>query len=104
MNIKLLANYHLEYLSLKGGCTGSSESIHVKMPHCLKSHVAVHMFSILFCLSFRLATSVLQPVWRSNRLCGYEEPADGQVTWIWFCYIPGRELRGDCTIGAKPYY
>ena len=33
---------HLEFLSLKGGCTGSSESIHVKMPHCWKSHVAAH--------------------------------------------------------------
>ena len=23
-----------EFLSLKGGCRGSSESTHVKMPHC----------------------------------------------------------------------
>ena len=42
MNIKLLNEYHLEFLSLKGGCTGLSESIHVKMPHCWKSHVAAH--------------------------------------------------------------
>ena len=26
MNIKLLTEHHLEFLSLKGGCTGSSES------------------------------------------------------------------------------
>ena len=39
MNIKLLTKHHLEFLSLKGGCTGSSESTHVKMPHCWKSHV-----------------------------------------------------------------
>ena len=32
MNIKLLTAYHLGFLSLKGGCTGSSESIHVQMP------------------------------------------------------------------------
>ena len=25
------------------GCTGSSESTRVKMPHCRKSHVAAHM-------------------------------------------------------------
>ena len=25
-------------LSITGGCTGSSESIHVKTPHCWKSH------------------------------------------------------------------
>ena len=43
MNIKLLTEHHLEILSLKGGCTGLSESIHVKMPHCWKSHVAAHL-------------------------------------------------------------
>ena len=40
MTVKLLTEQHLEFLSLKGGCTGSSESIHFKMPHCWKSHVA----------------------------------------------------------------
>ena len=33
MNIKLLTEHHLEFLTLIGGCTGSSESIHVEMPH-----------------------------------------------------------------------
>ena len=28
--------------------TGSSESTHVKMPHCWKSHVAAHMFSFQY--------------------------------------------------------
>ena len=31
MNVKLLAEHHLEFLSLKGGCTGSSKSTLVKM-------------------------------------------------------------------------
>ena len=35
---KLLKEHHLECLSSKGGCRGSSESTHVKMPHCRKSH------------------------------------------------------------------
>ena len=43
MNIKLLNEHNLEFLSSKEGCTGSSESIHFKMPHCLKSHVAAHL-------------------------------------------------------------
>ena len=30
MTVKLLAEQHLEFLSLKGGCTGSSESTLVK--------------------------------------------------------------------------
>ena len=36
MIVKLLIEYHLEFLSLKGDCRGSSESTHVKMPHCWK--------------------------------------------------------------------
>ena len=43
MNIKLLNQHNLEFLSLKEGNTGSSESIHVKMSHCWKSHVAAHL-------------------------------------------------------------
>ena len=39
MTVQLLTEHHLECLSLKGGCTGSSESTPVKMPHCWKSHV-----------------------------------------------------------------
>ena len=42
MIAKLLAEHHLEFLSLKGGCRGSSESTHVKMPHCWKSHALAH--------------------------------------------------------------
>ena len=45
MNIKLPTKHHLEFLNLKEGCTGSSESIHVKMPHCCKSHVMAQISS-----------------------------------------------------------
>ena len=44
MSVKLLTEHHLEFLSLKGGCTGISESTFVKMPHCWKSHVAAQLF------------------------------------------------------------
>ena len=44
MIAKLLPEHHLEFLGLKEGCTDSSESTHVKMPHCWKSHVAAHFF------------------------------------------------------------
>ena len=33
MIVKLLTEHHLEFLSLKGGCRGSSESTLVKMSH-----------------------------------------------------------------------
>ena len=38
MSVKLLTEHHLEFISLTGGCTDLSESFHVKMPHCWKSH------------------------------------------------------------------
>ena len=47
MTVKLLTEQHLEYPSLKGGCTGLSESTLVKIPHCWKSHGVAHM-----CLGF----------------------------------------------------
>ena len=43
MSVKLLTEHHLEVLSLKGGCTGTSECTLVKMPHCWKSHVTAHV-------------------------------------------------------------
>ena len=43
MTFELLTEHHLEFLSLKGGCTGSFESTLVKMPHCWKYHVAAQL-------------------------------------------------------------
>ena len=43
MVVKLLTKYHLEFLSLKGGYRGLSESTLVKMPHCWKSHALAHI-------------------------------------------------------------
>ena len=43
MIVKLLAECHLEFLSLKGGCRGSSKSTLVKMSNCWKSHAAAHL-------------------------------------------------------------
>ena len=43
MTVKLLIEHNFEFLSLKGGCTCSSESTHIKIPHCWESHVTVHL-------------------------------------------------------------
>ena len=51
MIVKLLTDYHLEFLSLKGGCRGLSESTHVKMPHYWKSHVTAHVIPCLECIA-----------------------------------------------------
>ena len=42
MIINLLTEHHMEFLSLKGGCTGSSESTLFKMSNCWNSHAAAH--------------------------------------------------------------
>ena len=46
MIIRLLTEHHLEFLSLKAGCRGSSESTLVKMSNCWKSHAAAHLIVI----------------------------------------------------------
>ena len=48
MSVELLTEHHFEFLSLKGGCTGSSESILVKLRHCWKSHVAAPLMLLTY--------------------------------------------------------
>ena len=47
MTVKLLTEHNLELLSLRGGCTDSSESTFVKMPHCWKPYVTDQNFVIV---------------------------------------------------------
>ena len=43
--VKLLTEHHFDFLSLKGGYRGSSESTLVKMSNCWKSHALAHIIS-----------------------------------------------------------
>ena len=43
MIVKLLTEHHLEFLSLKGGYRGSSESTLVKMSNCWKFHAEAQL-------------------------------------------------------------
>ena len=45
MSVRLLTEHHLEFLSLTGGCRGSSECTHVKMTNCWKSHALAHYYT-----------------------------------------------------------
>ena len=45
MIVKLLTEHHLEFLSLKGGFRGSSESTLVETSNCWKSHAAAQIVS-----------------------------------------------------------
>ena len=46
MTVKLLSEHHLEFLSIKGGYTGSSEATVVLMSHCWKSCVTAKIVCI----------------------------------------------------------
>ena len=43
MIVKLLTEHHFEFLSLKGGCRGLSESTLIKMSNCRKSHATAQL-------------------------------------------------------------
>ena len=47
MIVKLLTEHHLEFLGLKGGCRGLSESTLVKMSNCWKSHALAQLLFVL---------------------------------------------------------
>ena len=47
MIVKILTEHHLEFLSLKEGCTGSSEYIHVKCHIVGKSRGTAQIILIL---------------------------------------------------------
>ena len=92
MIVKLLTEHHLEFLSLTGGCRGSSKSTLVKMSNCWKSHAAAHFSCVepvtilwVFCLAqiHNAVPMVMQTrVSSSSRVTHY----CGGVIWV--SYIP----------------
>ena len=55
--VKLLTEHHLEFLSLKGGCRGSSESTLVKMSNCGNL-----MPRLNYCISLLYETRRMNPL------------------------------------------
>ena len=50
MTVKLLTGHNLDFLSLKGGCTGSYESTHVKF------HIVGNHMSLKYSMTVKLLT------------------------------------------------
>ena len=50
MGVKLLTEHHLEFLSFKGGCTGSSESTLVKC-HIVGNHMSWLIYNLCCALN-----------------------------------------------------
>ena len=57
MSVKLLIEHHLEFVSLKGGYTGSLGTTIVKIPHCCKSHVAAESVISVYLHSLYISTA-----------------------------------------------
>ena len=77
MIVKLLTEHHLEFLRLKGGCRGSSESTLVKMSNCWKSHALAQFiyaplisYTVMDTILFSFLSSTLcPPVSSADNLC-----------------------------------
>ena len=65
MTLRPLTDHRLDFLSLKGGCTCSSESTLIKILHCWKSHVTAQF--IIFSL---MATMMKQKFRRPGKMVG----------------------------------
>ena len=63
MSFKLLTEHHLEFLSLRGGCTGPSESTLFKMSHFWKSLVTAHTKLTYNMMSNDLQTILAKSSW-----------------------------------------
>ena len=67
MIVKLLTEHNLEFLSLTGGCRGSSESTLVKMSNCWKSHATA---KLLFVSMIAISPSSYSDI-DSRRVCTF---------------------------------
>ena len=63
MTVKLLTEQHLQFLNLKGGCTGWSESTLVKMPH-----VGNHVSRLKSCTYQWISSGLVPPMAKASRL------------------------------------
>ena len=83
MIVKLLTEHRLEFLSLKGGCRGSSMSTNVKMPHCWKSHwLILFIFSWDMIFTLQLLTQLLSCLTEKNI-----DERDNLLPWFLFILV-----------------
>ena len=75
MIVKLLTEHHFKYLSLKGGCTGSSQSTHVKMPHCWKSHAKAKIIKLYGLTDGRVVCKTVFSITFNVSFCCSKQPS-----------------------------
>ena len=80
---KLLTEHHLEFLSLTGGCRGSSKYTLVKMSNCWKSHAAAPLIcGVLFLQMHTGSEGKATGVEKNSVRSGEESIAGGELTDI----------------------
>ena len=52
MSVKLRTEHRLVFVSIKGGCRGSSESTLVKMPHCVAAQFMIYVLASSRCVRY----------------------------------------------------
>ena len=92
MTVKLLTEHHLELLSLKGICTGSSNSTLVKMPHCWKSHI---------CFCFELLSTSERSIGIKLRLWKYLSLSLSDVVFIMLINVKMPTIVGIITFMSR---
>ena len=92
MTVKLQTKHHLEFLSLKGGYTGSYESTSVKMPHWWKSRVTPRICPVFRYGAFRLidlpGLKKVMPVTMENFLEHVEKSTSDGVNKLRYDWLP----------------
>ena len=86
MTVKLLTEQHLELLSFKGGCTGLSESTHVKMPHCWQSHSRLKY-------SLTLPFSIFRPIVAVYWCLSTPTTCSTSTVWTWSRGMKANQLE-----------
>ena len=94
MIVKLLTEHLLEFLSLKGGCRGSSESTLIKMPHCWQSHaLALNLckctsaFQVPSHVIFFRRSAVFKQEEKPTLKLSYQKHAHGVYLFIFYQYF-----------------
>ena len=71
MTLRQLTEHNLEFLSLKGGCTSSSESTHAKC-HIAGNHMSRLNFSASWIMSRDFKLRICSLNWKSSDTTGHD--------------------------------